>query len=212
MKFLDDELQPAPYYEDRHKYIGKIAILDGIVDITDPGYENDTWCARFGYKIKPGIYKCYIDMVNFVSKVICETEDCFDLLKGYKEGDIAIMDDNRIVTLTIIHESIDKDTLLKFDIIDDNIGVDAGMCGFYNHKPNFSDEEKWTNFWQNLTEYKHRVCDCKHANGVTVSSGFGDGVYCLAEAKNENGETIALRLDFNDDAPFEDSYADEYEN
>ena len=211
MKFLDDELQPAPYYEDRHKYIGEINITDGIVDITDPCYENDTWCAKFGYKIKPGIYKCYIDVINFVSKAICESED-YDFLAEYKEGDIITVEDGRIMNLTIVHESIDKGTILKFDVIDENIGVDAGLCGFYNHKPDFTDDNKWIEFCENLKEYKHHVCDCIHANGVTVSSGFGDGVYCLGEAKNENGETIALCLDFNDDAPFENSYADVYED
>lgn len=209
MKYLDEEMQPAPYYEDRHKYIGEINIADGIVDVTDPCYEDDTWCARFGMKIKPGIYKCYVDVINFPAKALCEEGDYFLFAEGFRPDDIIEQDDHRIMNLTIVHQ--DSDYPDEFELIDENIGVDAGLCGFYNHKPSFKEDREWDSFWQSLDKYKHCSCDCGTGNGVTVSSGFGDGVYCLFGAKNTNDEIIALKLDFNDDAPDEDSYADEYE-
>lgn len=210
MKYLDDKLQPEPYYADKFKYIGDINVEDGIIDITDPCYASDTWCARFGHKVKPGTYKCFIDVVNFPSKAICEESDHFLFATTkYKAGDLIETDDFRIMKLTIVHSDVEGKMLNKelmsssaFKLIDSNIGVDAGLCGFYNHKPDFSDDE-WDNFWQSLDRDRNYTCDCKHGNGVTVSSGFGDGCYSLLEAKNENGEVIALSLDFN--------YTDEFE-
>lgn len=172
----------TPYYVDRHKYIGEIDFNDGIVDITDPCYNSDTWCAVFGHQIKSGKYKCYIDVVDF------------PYIMG-KE----INHDYRIMRLVIIHEEFNgkiKYDDLKFETINDQIGVDAGLCGFYNHKPNYEKEDDWTNFWQNLSNDEYgNVCDCGE-NGITVSSGFGDGVYRLSEI-NVNGDSIALSLDFD---------------
>lgn len=210
MKYLDEEMQPAPYYENRQKYIGAIDITDGIVDVTDPCYEDGTWCARFGMKVKPGVYRCYVDVINFPIKALCEDGDYFLYLDGFKPGDIVERDDYRIMNLTIVHFGSSYPD--NFELIDNNIGVDAGLCGFYNHKPDFKEDAAWDNFWQNLGKYKNCTCSCGTAHGVTVSSGFGDGCYCLYGAKNANDEIIALKLDFNDDASGEDSYADEYEN
>ena len=52
MIYLPEEKQPKPYYTDRNYSVGTIDIKDGLVDITDPCYEKDTWCAIFEHKIK----------------------------------------------------------------------------------------------------------------------------------------------------------------
>lgn len=202
MEFLEESKQPEPYFSDIHKFVGCINISDGIVDITDPCYDDDTWCARFGHKVKPGIYKCYIDVINYPYKYICQQCDYAVLVEGHNVGDLICCDDHRIMQLTIIHE--DNDFILNndeypdiFELIDNNIGVDAGLCGFYNHKPNLSGDD-WDKFWQNLDEYKGCTCDCNHGNGITVSSGFGDGSYSLYEIKYDN-EVCGLQLVFSEE-------------
>lgn len=166
--------------------IGEIEIKDGFVDICDPGYDRDTWCALFDKQIKPGTYSCYVEVWNFPWINDDNTHK--------------ILNDYRIMYLTIVHNDynheIDKN---KFELLSNNIGVDAGLCGFYNHKPDFTEERDWNNFWQNLNSLKEYgcTCDCGSANGITVSSGFGDGIYTVYQAK-ENDEVYALELCFGD--------------
>ncbi len=198
MKPLDEELQPAPYYVNHKKFIGQIDILDGSIDITDPCYDNGTWCAMFNYEVKPGKYNCYIFVVNF--PVLYEMSDDevkeHTHLKPNKSG-IYCLDDERIVSLEIIHETEEKFNL-DYALLNNNIGVDAGLCGFYNHKPDYNDYE-WDKYWRGLNNLSNGcTCDCRD-NGVTVSSGFGDGVYLLYAAKKSNGETVVLKLMFDDE-------------
>lgn len=204
MQFLQEAKQPKPYYSAMHKKIGSFNISDGLVDITDPCYNCDqnVWYAMFGYRIKPGMYNCYVNIANFPSKVKYDEDDLEVKVYGKFTNRTYTLQDRRIVDLIIEHENISAQlfpyTSLKgWELISNEIGVDAGMCGFYNHKPDFDSEEDWTNFWQNLTHYprlKYTTCDIK-PYGVTVSSGFGDGVYEVYKFIKDN-ETIALRLKF----------------
>lgn len=177
------------------KFVGKINILDGSVDVTDPCYDSDTWCASFDRKVKAGVYDCYIDITNFPSIGVLEELD-EDVMKGCKKvGDTEILNDHRISSLTIMYEGF-KPNHFMWREVDADIGVDAGLCGFYNHKKDYDDEE-WSYFCDNLTnleEYEFLTCFLQD-NGITVSSGFGDGSYKLYEAYNAN-EVIGLRLDF----------------
>ena len=203
MHFLPDEKQPKPYYSAVRRFIGVVDIADGLVDITDPGYGKDTCCALFGHKIKAGKYNCYVNIGNFPSKVKYDKDDIEVKLYGKAPNYTYTLPDKRILDLVIEHEDIASQYIPSYmglkgwNLVSDQIGVDAGMCGFYNHKPNFDAEEDWTNFWQNLKHYprhKDLTCDIK-PYGVTVSSGFGDGCYEVYKFVR-NGETVALRLKF----------------
>lgn len=203
MEFLPEEKQPKAYYSTVHRYVGTIDIDDGLVDITDPCYNKDTWCALFGYHVKPGKYRCYVNIGNFPSKVKYDKDDVEVKIYGKAPNYTYTLQDRRIIDLIIEHESIQSQSLSRtsldgWELVSDQIGVDAGMCGFYNHKPNFDAEEDWENFWQNLKNYprlKDRTCDIK-PYGITVSSGFGDGTYEVYKFV-ENGSTVALRLKFS---------------
>lgn len=172
-----------PYYVKKDFYVGTIGIPDGLVDILDPGYDEPNWCSMRGKKVRVGNYKCYVDVVNFPYEI-----------------DKKINDDKRIMSLTIIHVDFadNKDFIQKkrWFTSKQRIGVDAGLCGFYNHKPDFSDEKSWSSFYQNLKKIDGIDCDTTKANGVTVSSGFGDGLYGLRYMR-ENNQVIGLRLLFN---------------
>lgn len=187
MIFLPDNRQPKPYYTKRMHLVGKFNVPDGIIDITDPCYEKDTWCAMFDVKIKPGTYFCYIDMVNFPS-----------LYTEENNNEIKRIEDERIMALTIKHEDFINKPTKRWIEINSNIGVDAGLCGFYNHKPNFEGQSIWEAFIDNLKKFEgsFNTCDLK-PYGITVSSGFGDGCYCAYKAKNKDNEIYALQLRFN---------------
>lgn len=200
MKFLPDEKQPKAYYATVHRHVGTIDINDGLVDITDPCYNEDMWCALFGYNIKPGKYNCYVNIGNFPSKVKYNADDIEVRIYGKVPNYTYTLQDRRIIDLIIEHidqtDSPSPTLLDGWELVSNQIGVDAGMCGFYNHKPNFYADD-WSNFWQNLKDYPHLkniTCDIK-PYGITVSSGFGDGCYEVYKVVR-NGEIVALRLKF----------------
>lgn len=202
MEYLPENKQPKPYYSTVHRYVGTINIRDGLVDITDPSYEKGTWCAIFGFSIKPGKYRCFVNIGNFPSKVKYSEDDIEVKAYGKAPNYTYTLPDKRIIDLIIEHEDVEKSpssmSIENWELVSDDIGVDAGMCGFYNHKPSFFTEDDWTNFWQNLKDYprlKDRTCDIK-PYGITVSSGFGDGGYPLYKYV-EHDEIVALRLKFS---------------
>ena len=76
------------------------------------------------------------------------------------------------------------------------IGVDAGMAGFFENKPDFDDEE-WELFCEKL-----RDKDCAILPyGVVCRSGFGDGRYPVYGDFAEDGTFDTLSIEFID--PFE---------
>lgn len=185
-------------YIKRNHVIGRVSFPDGLVDVTDPCYSRDTWCALYDVKVLPGNYTALIDEVDFQS-VWHYDED--DVRYGYAEKvGKGTMHDPRIVTLTIVHEDyltnyLQRDyherTLAK------NIGVDAGLCGFYNHKPDFKEDDAWEFFWKSLKcldGRRYYTADCRDI-GVTVSSGFGDGCY-ICKKFTKDRKTIGLQLLF----------------
>lgn len=180
-----------------NKEVGEVSFPDGLVDITDPGYNRDTWCARYDFKVLPGVYKAFIDEVDFPS--VWEAEDSRDAeVYNVKVGDVFTVNDPRIMSLVIVHKNYEdayQDGELNRYVLGKNIGVDAGLCGFYNHKPDFNDEE-WNRFWQSLSKTESgNDCDCTHANGVTVRSGFGDGMYTVYKL-TYNRKVVGLELRF----------------
>lgn len=197
MIYLPEEKQPKPYYTNHNQYVGLINIKDGLVDITDPCYENDTWCAMFNKKVKAGKYKCYACVVNFSAKYEFEATDMKVLLGKKKVGQTTVLTDRRLVELVIKHETISGDIPSSSWEKIGRVGVDAGLCGFYNHKPDFTEDEKWMKFCSNLKSfpYVHNItCDIK-PYGITVSSGFGDGYYDVFAYK-VGEDIVALKLIF----------------
>ena len=181
-----EEIALKPYYREKNLRIGTISIPDGLVDITDPSYDKCDKYSIWGKQVKPGDYKCYVDVVNFP----------YNDENGKKHNSYAIM------RVAIIHK---KQPPYVYNVLNSKewkevgkVGVDAGLCGFYNHKPDL-DEEKWTEFWQSLSKLKKFPlidCDCSKLNGVTVNSGFGDGYYTVKQFEND-GEIIGLDISFN---------------
>ena len=129
------------------KNIGKIRVgefkLDGKVDITDPGYDKDTWC-RMTTDCVPGEYACYVEITD-------------EGLWGKRVASIAIyLNDEECETYDPIGE----------------IGVDAGLAGFFNNKPDYTHDE-----WLEICDLAFGEKYCLLPYGVFSESGFGDGGY-----------------------------------
>lgn len=165
----------------KQTYIGSFE-LGNQVDITDPCYDKDTWC-RMTTECQPGTYAGYVEISD-------EGE------WGQRVSTIAIYKDGYYVSL----EDMERIG---------NIGVDAGLAGFFNNKPDYPDDE-WTKF---LTE--NGVIGKEHDSnkdyylvdyGVFSGSGYGDGGYDVYA----NKERTAFQIVFIDDE--DDDYEEEDED
>ena len=142
-----------------------------LVDITDPCYRKDTWCRLNGIKIKAGNYKCAIWM----------RPDTFTY--NGKE-----YDDTRVAIIGIYLNGIIPSETLMEEI--GEIGVDAGLAGFFNNKPDY-DDEQWGEFCNSIREGNAWIKD----EGFFSSSGYGDGFYPVY-AYEMNDEIVALEIRF----------------
>lgn len=150
------------------EYVGKIE-LGNKVDITDPCYDKGTWC-RMTVDCEPGEYKGYVEKVD--------------------EGKLGI---------SIASVSIFKgDKIWSIEEMEciGSIGVDAGLAGFFNNKPDFNDVE-----WSNFCDQIRNGSEWNLYNGIFSSSGYGDGTYCVYASKERNAFTIVF---------IEDEAEDEY--
>ena len=149
------------------KYIGKL-ILDGSVDITDPCYNKEVWC-RMTVDCEPGEYKGYVEMSN--------------------EGEWGI----RVSSISIFK----GDKIWGIEEMENigSIGVDAGLAGFFNNKPDFSDGE-----WGELCKAISKGDAWNMYNGIFSSSGYGDGMYYVYANEDRNAFTIVfIDEEYDDD-------------
>ena len=139
----------------------------GKVDVTDPGYDDDVWCRENGVEIRPGDYEC-VAWVDDDSKRVMRCgiyfADSFD--------DEAILPEGEEIAV---------------------IGVDAGLAGFFEDKPNYTDEE-WQAFCDSILEGHAWIKD----EGFFTTSGWGDGAYPVTALRSAQfGDIIGLEITFH---------------
>ena len=144
------------------EYVGIIE-LGTKVDITDPCYDKDVWC-RITTDCEPGAYKGYVEMSD--------------------QGDWGM----RVASVSIFKGDKMWD-IYEMDYIG-NIGVDAGLAGFFNNKPDFKDDE-----WSELCDKIEKGNAWNLYDGIFSSSGFGDGVYNVYANEDRNAFTIVFIYD-----------------
>lgn len=71
-----------------------------------------------------------------------------------------------------------------------SIGVDAGLAGFFHHKPDY-DDAAWAEFCDRVSHGDAWMIE----NGFYSSSGYGDGGYGVF-AYQQDGEIRALEIRF----------------
>ena len=168
-------------------YVGQINLTSGVVDITDPGYDRYNWCRVNNLKIKPGIYNCY----SYTG-----TNKTFG--KRVWVNQIVIANDDDSV------ETEDKIKVNRSWRIIDSIGVDAGLAGFFDKKPDFNDDE-----WEEFLDWmkNERAFNPKHVHesfirnfngndGFWTESGIGDRVYSVHAIRNNKRQIVALEIRF----------------
>ena len=165
---------------------GDIITLENYVDITDPCYDNDVWC-RVTVPCKSGKYICCFEKAKDAFFEDCErVSKCAIIHNDYSDGII------QNPTSLCFSEIINNNNL---DVKTYEIGVDAGLAGFFNNKPDFDDDE-WSEFCDNLHDIDTALFesdDCEE--GFFTSSGYGDGGYEVNCFFHE-GKFVAGVIDF----------------
>jgi len=156
----------------KRKRLGK-KYFEGKVNVTDPGYDKDTWC-RMDVEVKAGNYTCNV----WMHTEMIERDDNTKY-KDVRVGIIGIHKNGRIPC---------EEDMCEIG----TIGVDAGLAGFFMNKPDYNDEE-WSDFCD-------RLYDGNDAwiieEGFFSHSGYGDGVYPVYAAYDNNNEVVALEIRF----------------
>ena len=170
------------------KKIGTINLTTGKVIITDPCYNKGTWCTATVENVHKGEWEVYVDEVN------------------------AGMWGNRIGQLEIRavgQEVTDQEEL------DADIGVDAGLCGIFEDKPDYGDGRWSTLCDDHFFNNSYGIATKENGFGCVgcwSSSGYGDGSYVATVAYNEEGEVVGINIDYGVSADDDDEYEDEYED
>lgn len=150
--------------------VGILEVPKGKVDITDPCYNRDVWCRMNQVKIKAGSYECYACEDTSERRIAV----CGIRIKNYPE-----------------YFSSDMEKI-------GNIGVDAGLAGFFPNKPDYDKDGAWGKLCANEFS-KSWPTVCLYEDGFCTSSGWGDGGYNVYAAKDQAGEIFALEIRFLED-------------
>lgn len=171
----------------KQAYIGDITFDEGTIDITDPCYDHDVWCRLNRKEIVPGNYQIHVfkNAEGRVAKLRIS-------LKGDSDLDQRIARNRSWRTIGFI-------------------GVDVGLAGFFQNKPNFSDKE-WLQFCDELSTQDHakQISDMSRhvytytneqllAKGIFSSTGYGDGeypVYAISRVDHNKRRAVALEIRF----------------
>ncbi|MBQ7673580.1 MAG: hypothetical protein IJT36_03525 [Alphaproteobacteria bacterium] len=189
---------------------GYIDLTGGKVDVTDPGYDKDTWCRINNIKVAPDRYRCYYWIGDRLEenekeeiKEMWEESDKTqfatyeEFYKFWSKADIG-----RVCISAIISEKFLKKNHNYFSFKDERweeigkIGVDAGLAGYFPDKPDF-DGDEWSKFCNYMYD-RDRATKLYAYNtklGFWTSSGWGDGWYPVYAIRSNN-EIVALKIEF----------------
>lgn len=161
-----------------YECVGSINLTDK-TDATDPCYDRSTWCRKNDINTIPGKYNCYAARYRL--------DDC-------------------IAACIIVHEGYKMPDRYEWDEID-TIGVDSGMAGFFNNKPDFKDFMKEycnTVFAMDKErdsddpEADTYIIPTQNGDSFATRSGWGDGGYPLSGVRERggSGSYYALQIEF----------------
>lgn len=160
------------------KHVGQLDIANGFVDITDPCYDKDVWCRMNQVELMPGLYDCFI-----------------------YAGALEDWGNRNWICQIAYSEDVETARMISEDLWEEigEIGVDAGLAGFFADKPDYSQKE-----WIVVCDWMFG--DGPHnpegipnvyltRDGFWSESGCGDGDYEVF-AIRYNGRITALEIRF----------------
>ena len=143
-----------------------VEILSYKLDITDPCYDRDVWCRLNDIQISPGKYSVTEFKEGYMTECL--------MIKNAEEKPVGRNSQ-------------------KWKYIGE-IGVDAGIAGFFWNKPDFSDEQ-WSAFCEALKEKEQNSSIIIDEYGI-YSASQDDGGYSVYGIKNDSDNYTALKIEF----------------
>lgn len=156
--------------ETKYTHIGQFEFT-GAVSATDPCYDKDVWCRINDIPLAADNYDGWVKIVD--------TGDC-----GERVAELIITPAQNIRVPEEMWENFEENGC------DGEVGVDAGMAGIFQDKPDFAGDE-WYDFLDKLYD-RASVVDW----GFCCDSGYGDGGYPLSKFIDENEDIHGLRIVF----------------
>lgn len=151
-----------------------------VIDITDPCYKKDVWCRINDVHIQAGIYDCYFKT----------RETTIEFRGGHIQN-------CTVSAVGIVLDGCMIPTEEQIEYVGE-IGVDSGMAGFFENKPDYTSDE-WEEFCDFIIKRGgFKQLAWKKPEGFFSVSGDGDGSYAVVGAKNEDGDYYALEIRFFD--------------
>ena len=156
--------------------VGTIDLPQGKVDITDPCYAKDVWCRMNGVKIAGGTYECVVwkqERLSYTDP--SQTYSVNGAIGIYLNGDVPDIEDMGYIG---------------------EIGVDSGMAGFFQDKPDYPNAE-WSEFCDmlGLGRRNHEGVWLTE-NGFFSLTADGDGGYDVFAMRDKTGIITALLVVF----------------
>lgn len=150
------------------------------VMVSDPCYGLNTWCQGVLENVLPGKYNCNIEYSD--------------------EGAWGM----RVSAIEVVHKDYERPKEFQAELFE--VGVDSGQAGIFDY-------DYYVKYHTNNKDWPHvdddwyeKVCHLTYDNkftgnivdnfGLVSSSGFGDGGYDCWTSKNEDGQIIAIRVEF----------------
>lgn len=152
---------------------GKLKFTSNKLDVTDPCYDKNVWC-RMTVDIVPGVYDY---------EIVTDESD------GWGQ---------RCRYISILREGAES---VRRGLVVGTIGVDAGLAGFFENKPDY-DDDAWVNVCENIHGHPSVVAtdkDSKEPFGcecVFCSSGYGDGEYEVRTLLDYRDQVVGYEIKF----------------
>lgn len=146
------------------------------IDITDPCYDRDTWCRMNDVSIKEGEYTCMV------------SESTCDAVFNGKPHQYKVIE-SIAISLSGKFPAETQSTYFG------EIGVDAGLAGFFNNKPDYTDPE-WDSFCDRLNQPKENVW--LQDVGFFSTTGHGDGSYTVFADRDSHNDIVSLVIEFRE--------------
>jgi len=150
--------------------LGTITFTKGEVTITDPCYDKGTWCSAVIQNVHKGEWSAMMNVMDTGSW------------------------GNRVESLTV--KAVGQ-TVVRRERVNAEIGVDAGVCGIFEDKPDYTGD--WSNVCDEMRSDFGGIADPDNAFrcvGVWSSSGYGDGCYDAYVGYNSDGEVVEITIDY----------------
>lgn len=144
------------------------------ITATDPRYDAGTSYTIENINVKPGKYEC----VAWKGRLY------------YKDDNGKRKSYQRVFKCGIYHINENFTGEEPKEKIGE-IGVDTGLAGFFQDKPNY-DNEAYKDLHNRTHIHDYLIID----EGFLTSTGWGDGIYPVYAYRNSNGEIFALEIDF----------------